>query len=489
MPGSIPTGAFRLSHSFALKPDLTADTGPEGGILLGSHSPAATEAIYLGKQGEAPYSNIRMDTRGAHALYVMGKRRSGKSYTLGVLAEGLVAQSWIRQGGREHGVLILDTMNVYLTMPFGVEATFAGESDDVKQMRRWRLKAEVPKLTIFRPTGTVLPEEVASEEVSLRACDLGSEEWCGLFEADPFADPLGHLITELHAKVSVDGYVDSRSGRAVKANPKFLLADLVTALQYDDELQRYHQTTRESLKRRLESVRRLPVFSDRGFDVRQLIVPGQISVLLLRELDSQLRSVLVALIVKKMMQLRGVAEQQERVRDRHLARAATLIDNGESAREESEAAEKAGRLAEEGLQRCWLIIDEAHNYIPAVGMVPSRRPLKKYVDEGRNLGLSIVVATQQPSGLDPSIQRNADMLLVHSLSHRDDIQAAEGMINTAAPHDLALGTKQRFEGGRTFEGAVRNLPAGYALASTDRANRLIPVCIRPRITVHGGADY
>lgn len=489
MPGPIPAGAFRLSHSFALKPDLTADAGPEGGILLGAHSPTTTEAIYVGKQAEAPYRNIWMDTRGAHALYVMGKRRSGKSYTLGVLAEGLAAQSWIRQGERKQGVLILDTMNVYLTMPFCVEATFAGQSEDVKQIRRWRLETEMPKLTLFRPTGTVLPDEVASTEVSLRASDLGSEEWCGLFEADPFADPLGHLITELHAKVSVDGYVDSRSGKAVGANPDFVLLDLVTALLYDNDLQRYHQTTRESLRRRLESVRRLPVFSDQGFDIRQLIVPGQISVLLLRELDSQLRSVLVALIVKRMMQLRGAAEQQERMRDIHLARAAKLRESSDSPREEEEAAEEAGRLAGKGLQRCWLIIDEAHNYIPAIGMVPSRRPLKKYVDEGRNLGLSIVVATQQPSGLDPSIQRNADMLLVHSLSHRDDIQAAEGMINTAAPQHVVLGTKQRFEGGRTFEGAVRNLPLGYALASTDRANRLIPVCIRPRITVHGGSDY
>ena len=489
MPGSIPAGAFRLSHSFALKPDLSADAGPEGGILLGSHSQAATEAIYLGKQAEAPYGSVWMDTRGAHALYVMGKRRSGKSYTLGALAEGLVAQSWIRQGSGQQGVLILDTMNVYLTMPFGVEATFARESADVKRMRRWRLEAEMPKLTIFRPTGTSLPDEIVSTEVGLRACDLGPEEWCGLFEADPFADPLGHLITELHAKVSVDGYVDSRSGDAVKPNPDFLLADLVTALLSDDDLQRYPQTTRESLRRRLESVRRLPVFSARGLDIRRLIVPGQISVLLLRELDGQLRSVLVALIVKKMMQLRGRAEQQERVRDLHLARAAKLVEIGESAKGEEDAAASAGILAAEGLQRCWLIIDEAHNYIPAVGMVPSRKPLKKYVDEGRNLGLSIVVATQQPSGLDPSIQRNADMLLIHSLSHRDDIQAAEGMINTATPQHVSLGTKQRFEGGRTFEGAVRSLPIGYALASTDRANRLIPVCIRPRITVHGGADY
>ena len=489
MPGPIPSSTFRLSPSFALKPDLAADHGPDGGILLGSHAATVNDAIFLGKQAEAPYRNVWMDTRGAHALYVMGKRRSGKSYTLGVLAEGLATQSWMRQGHQEQGVLILDTMNVYLTMPFGVAATFTDTSKDVAQMRRWRLPAETPHLALFRPAGTALPAGISSSEISLRPSDLGSDEWCGLFEADPFADPLGHLITELHSKVSADGYVDSRSGRRTEPNPTFLFGDLLAALRHDKDLQGYHQTTRESLRRRLESIRRLPVFSDRGFDVRQLIVPGHVSVLLLRELDDQLRSVLVALIVKRMMQLRGTSEQHERLRDIHLARAAKLRECGESPHQDERAANDATRLAQSGLQRCWLLIDEAHNYIPAVGMVPSRKPLKKYVTEGRNLGLSIVVATQQPSALDPSIQRNADLLLIHSLSHRDDIHAAEGMINTASPSQLSLGTKRRFEGTRTFEGAIRNLPLGYALASTDRANRLIPVYVRPRITVHGGTDY
>ena len=93
------------------------------------------------------------------------------------------------------------------------------------------------------------------------------------------------------------------------------------------------------------------------------------------------------------------------------------------------------------------------------------------MDEGRNLGLSIVVATQQPSGLDPSIQRNADMLLVHSLSHRDDIQAAEGMINTAAPQHLVLSTKQRFEG---WAGLSRG-PFATCLSATHLHLRTAPI--------------
>ena len=160
----------------------------------------------------------------------------------------------------------------------------------------------------------------------------------------------------------------------------------------------------------------------------------------------------------------------------------------ESAKEAAAAAECQQR-ALEGLPRSWIVIDEAHNYIPARGTVPSKRPLKKYVDEGRNLGLSIVVATQQPSGLDPSIQRNADMLLIHALSHQDDIVAARGMINAAVPDEVTLDDKYKHTGQRAFEAMVRSLPVGYAIASTDRANRLFPINIRPRTTIHGGGDY
>jgi hypothetical protein len=487
MPGQIRDTSFRLEHGFAVKPDLTLDKLAGNELVMGQNASGKPEAIYLGKQAETPYRNVWMDIRGAHVVYAMGKRRSGKSFTLGVLAEGLAAENWIRQGTTSQGVLILDTMNVYLTMPFGVESINSDDSQIVKDLRKWNLQSEEPRMTVFRPRGTTTPAAVASTEITLRPSDLGPDEWCGLFEADPFADPLGHLITELHAHVAVDGY--QHGGNFVPPKPNFGLQDLLNALEQDSGLDRYHRDTRESLRRRLDLVRRVPLFSDEGLDVRQLFRPGHISILLLRDLDQEMRSVLVALITKRTMQLRGISEQHERMIPIHVARAAKLaaLDPVASSRER-DLAEQCRQDALAGLPRSWIIIDEAHNYVPAKGAIASRKPLKKYVDEGRNLGLSIVVATQQPSGLDPSLQRNADMLLIHSLSHHDDIVAAEGMINTAPPIEVTV-DRQKIEGTRSFETLVRNLPLGYALASTDRANRLFPIRIRPRITVHGGTEY
>lgn len=72
-----------------------------------------------------------------------------------------------------------------------------------------------------------------------------------------------------------------------------------------------------------------------------------------------------------------------------------------------------------GTPRTWLVIDEVHNYIPQGRAAISKRPLKRLIGEGRNLGLSILVATQQPCGPDGSIQRNAETLIVHPMSMED----------------------------------------------------------------------
>jgi hypothetical protein len=486
----IPDTTFRLEHGFAIKPDLSVDGGPRGGVTIGRHSSSESQAIYIGKHAETPYRGVWVDTVGAHAFYVMGKRRSGKSHTLAVIAEGLIGNGWTNQGGLQQGVLILDSMNVFLTMPFAVRDTVPDGDLAAREVKKWRLESEgIAAIEAFRPRGTAAPAALQSREISLRPSDLSSDEWCGLFEADPFADPLGHLLTELYAKVASDGYTDSRTGTPVPSNPDFGLNDLLQALDADPNLLNYPRDTRESLRRRLDTVRRLPVFSERGLDVRELIQPGKISIVLLRDLDQQMRTVLVALIVKRIMQLRGVSEQEERMMALHLARAQKFKDSPNEAEREKELADECRARAAGGLPRAWILIDEAHNYIPAKGVVASRRPLKRYVDEGRNLGLSIVVATQQPASLDPSIQRNADLLLIHSLSHRDDIEAAEGMINTAPPSEVVLDNRDKIQGAKSFETLVRSLPQGYALAATDRANRLFPVRIRPRISVHGGTDY
>src|SRR5262249_47438595 len=148
------------------------------------------------------------------------------------------------------------------------------------------------------------------------------------------------------------------------------------------------QSTRDALRRRLLAIDRLNFLQRPSPPVEQLITAGTITVCQLRDYDDRLRSLIVAVLVREIMRSRARADASAR-----LLEAQRQIGNAHVP------------SPQVGLPRCWIIIDEAHNYLPTSGSLPSRAVLRRLITEGRNIGLSVVVATQQPSGLDSSIQR------------------------------------------------------------------------------------
>jgi len=150
--------------------------------------------------------------------------------------------------------------------------------------------------------------------------------------------------------------------------------------------------------------------------------------------------------------------------------------------------EKAKEKIKFGTPRGWILIDEGHNYMPANQQIGSLKPLTQYVNEGRNLGLSLSITTQNPSGIHSSVQRNADVLIIHKIGMEQDLKAAEGMLRNSVPEQVHL-VKGIKHDKKIFEKVVRDEQLGYALISSDNSNRVIYVRIRPRLTVHGGLNY
>ena len=489
----VPQLPFRIEPGYTIQePSLDIPKWDEEDLLVGGTTEeGGLSASHLGKVAE--YQSMRdkvwLDTKGAHAVYVMGKRRSGKTFTLGVLAESLACSGWARQGNTPgQAVLLVDTMNVFLTMPFLVPDIYGSESEEVKELRQWRLEAENLNVKLFHPHGTTPPPEVNSNHIAIRPSDLNAEDWAAIFQVDTFSDPMGQLISEVHEKVAIEGYTGDGDSK-VQPNPDFSLEELLDCLAHDPEVQRYEIRTIEGVRRRLRALSRLSIFSTDGVFIKDLFIGGQVSILMLRDLDQVLRSLLVGIIVKKAMELRSISDRFERLAAIKLAQAEIEGKDTTSTEESAEVSKELTRRATtEGIPRSWILIDEAHNYIPTAGIVASKEPLKKYINEGRNLGLSIAVATQQPSGLDSSIRRNADVLIIHSMTMRDDIQAAEGMVNTLVPDSVTVGSSQRLST-RVFERLLRSLPRGYAVISNDEASRLFVMKVRPRFTVHGGREY
>lgn len=469
----VPRTSFRLPFGLGFGDPLKADLYDSENIVIGRTAPEALPAaLYLGKLAEFEQMrrNVWLDCHGAHAIYVVGKRRSGKSYTLGALCEGLVADSWVRLGPPDQAVLLIDTLNIYGTLHVTADAASADR-------RLWQLPSHVSNVRYVAPEITRSTIAAESSRLTVDPAWLTLEDWCGFFDVDPFADPLGHLLGVVLERVK-ERWQAIGAG-AAPGELRTGIEDCLYVLDHDQDALHFEESTREALRRRLLALERLGFLARPSTKVEELIAPGIVTVCQLRDLDDRLRSLIVAVLVREVMRARARADASTR-----LAAARARLDNHPIQRPSDQAVESGPAT----MPRCWIAIDEAHNYLPSGGSLPSRPVLRRLITEGRNIGLSVVVATQQPSGLDSSIQRNADALLIHSMSMRDDIAAAEGMLNTQTPDSATWGTAERVTG-KVFERVVRALPQGYCLVSSDSANRIFGLRVRPRLTMHGGETY
>lgn len=123
----------------------------------------------------------------------------------------------------------------------------------------------------------------------------------------------------------------------------------------------------------------------------------------------------------------------------------------------------------------WLMIDEAHMFLePGTGT--GKVLVNEWLRQGRQPGLSLVLATQRPSALGYDVLSQADVILCHRLTLRDDVEALE----RARP----LYVKEPVS-----EALARLGPArGAAIVVDDATESYHVIKIRQRRTRHGGGE-
>jgi DNA segregation ATPase FtsK/SpoIIIE-like protein len=131
-------------------------------------------------------------------------------------------------------------------------------------------------------------------------------------------------------------------------------------------------------------------------------------------------------------------------------------------------------------------MDEAHVLAGADEPSVARDALVKYAKEGRNYGLSLGLATQQPSALDARLMSQVETLIVHQLTAPRDAAVATQNMRSPEP------TKIRVDGSDVDVATLlRRLGQGVAAFSCGNAPSLSRLCvlrIRPRVTAHGGYE-
>src|SRR6266851_6325400 len=116
----IGTKSIRFDQGYRFYDSLKIDSfeGNKAYLVGQVSDEGPPEALYLGKIAEfngVMGKDVWLDIKAAHVVYVIGKRRSGKSYSLGAIVEGLVSSA-LSIGERKRAALILDTLNIYWTM-------------------------------------------------------------------------------------------------------------------------------------------------------------------------------------------------------------------------------------------------------------------------------------------------------------------------------------------------------------------------------------
>jgi DNA helicase HerA-like ATPase len=258
---------------------------------------------------------------------------------------------------------------------------------------------------------------------------LSPSAWCEVFDLS-INEPLGIALFR-----AVQGLVPD----------PFSLSQLIERVNKDP---RSADKTKEALLNRLEMAKGWDLFSDEASEVSALLDPDSLNVLDLSVLSPGaygLGNLIVSLLCQALF-VRQVA-----------------------------AKRRANLGLASAARRIWLLIDEAQRFVPAGRSTLSKETLIAWTKEGRQPGLSVAIATQQPSAVDNEMLSQGDLVVSHHLSNQEDIAA----LNRLSPSYL----------GGEMKGYLRAINApGMALLLDDFTEHLFLLTVRPRLTLHGGGE-
>lgn len=408
--------------------------GTEGTIFLGKHYVKMGQTTSLSNK-------IYMDVTRSHVIFVCGKRGAGKSYTMGVIAEGI--SDLPDEIKNNLAVVMLDTMGIYWTMKYPNDK----EEDLLKE---WGLESRGLDIKIYTPVGyyeKYKEEGVPTDEpFSIKPSELDGSDWCMTFNLD-INSVEGVLIQRIIYDLKEEG-------------DNFDIEDVIEAIKKDD---RSKQETKDAAENRFIASKRWGIFSKEGTPLKDLVKGGQITVLDVGCYATipgtqGLRALVIGLVAEKLFVQRMIARKNEELR---------------SIKETTHfMGEKAGIKQKEPL--VWLIIDEAHEFLPNEGETVATHPLTILLREGRQPGISLVLASQQPGRIHTDVMTQADIVIAHRITAKVDTDALGMLMQSYMREGL---DKQ-----------LNILPRlmGSAIIFDDTNERMYSMRVKPRFTWHGG---
>ncbi len=404
--------------------------GKEGSIFIGKGYVKMGQTTSLS-------NNIFMDINRPHVILVTGKRGGGKSYSLGIMAEEM--SDLPEELNKKLSFLFFDTMGIFWTMKFKNE-----RQKDL--LEEWGLEPKGFNVKIFAPKGfyNIYREKEIPADFSfaIKTKDLDASDWCNTFNIE-LTSPMGVLI--------------EKTIKRLKEKEIYSISDIIKVIREDTTSE---QNVKNAVENRFLAADGWGLFEEYGTEIKDLIKAGQVSILDLSPYTSiagnwSIKGLVVGIIARKLIEERIIARKYEEL---------------ESIKKQSSFVYEAEK--EEPL--IWVLIDEAHELLLKEGKTPATDALVQLLREGRQPGISLVLATQQPGEIHKDVLTQSDIVIAHRLTSKIDIEALNNMMQTYLLTDI-----QRY---------MNELPdlKGSAIVLDDNSERIYPIRIHPKRSWHGG---
>jgi hypothetical protein len=410
--------------------------GREGTVFIGK------QYVQMG-QNFSLSNPIYLDVSRAHAMLIVGKRGGGKSYTMGSIAEGLVDMD--PNVVKNLAFLMLDTMGVYWSMKYP-------NKKDEDLLKKWNLEGKGLSVQIYVPGEFFEKSKEDGVPVDfplyIKPNELSIEDWMLAFK----------LKVDSEVGVAIQRVV----GKMLNKENNFSIDEMINFVESDIKID---DKTKLAVVNRLETAKSWGVFSKNGTSTRDILKGGTITVLDLSEYvamsgGSEIRSLVLGIIAKKIFVERMLVRKNEELAD--------IVNRTQVLKKEE---------IKDDLPMPWLIIDECHEFLPSGDEdVPSKRALMTILREGRQPGVSLIMATQQPAKIHTDAITQSDIVLAHRLTASFDLEALDKIF-------LSYNSK----GSKALFNEMPRVK-GCAIIMDDKNERLHTMQVKPRITWHGGED-
>jgi len=330
-------------------------------------------------------------------------------------------------------------MGIFWTMKYKNEK-------EAELLQEWDLKPKNLPETIWAPYGYYAEYEKIQipidKKFAIKPSELLGEDWVLTFNLK-ITDPISILIQKVVGEL---------------ASEDFSLDEVIETLKKE----KIEDNTKNAAVALFEAAKTWGVFAEKnqkGTSMSELITAGQSTILDVSCYSSigefNVRALVIGLVCKKLFNERMLARKKEEMIS--LQHGINYMSTGKKE-----------------VPLVWVFIDEGHEFLPKEGKTAASDALIQILREGRQPGISLVLATQQPGVIHRDAMTQSDIVISHRLTAQPDIEALNSIMQTYLLESVKT--------------SMSNLPSykGSALVLDDNSERIYPIRVRPRFTWHGG---